>query len=66
LVNLFAFEFTPSSKVIWLINSKRMRQKVCVVLLRKKINTYSFGVLVRNPDVKGPLGRSECVREDSI
>jgi hypothetical protein len=38
---------------------------VPVVLFRKKINTYSSGVLVGNPVGKGPLGRSKCVWEDS-
>jgi hypothetical protein len=55
----------PSPNVIWMINSKKMRRKGGVVLLRKIINTYSSGVLVRIPDGKGLLGRSECIWEDS-
>jgi hypothetical protein len=43
-------EFTPSPIVIWMFNSMRMRRKGRVVLLRKKIGTYSSGVLVINPD----------------
>lgn len=31
----------------------------------EKEDKYSYGVSVRNPDGKGPLGRSECVWEDS-
>jgi hypothetical protein len=47
------------------INSKRMRRTVPLVFFRKKINTYSSGVLVGNPDGKGPVGISKCVWEDS-